>query len=164
MVSLDVKSGSQIRRVSSTLGFQFRFSLWHISAQWLRAAHIRMTRCGFVFTANCQIPTLWHFSETAVSRTWHFAVKVSSELPQCKEELSFYVGILLLKIYISVVDLDPDQFGSWSLLVRSGFSKELWKFVVRFSASESNWNRVVAKSPDLRAWFYIYGCPTQRTV
>jgi hypothetical protein len=51
--------------------------------------------------------------------------KTASELLQWKENLMFTLVYCSYRL-ISVVDLDPYQFGSSSLLVRSGSLKELW--------------------------------------
>jgi hypothetical protein len=86
---------------------------------------------------------------------------IRGQVLEVRGKLDFCAGyIALMGAQISVGDLDPDQFGSGSLLVRSGTLKELWKFAVRFSASESNWNPSLANS----ARFYIHRCPTQRAI
>jgi hypothetical protein len=114
----------------------------------LRTAHVRMTSLraasvhGLVFFFFYRKHT---FLGTTVAQICQFAVnfvqvladchKVASELPQCHENLIFYFGILVFCIFFyfgwaqfSVEDLDLDQFGSGSFLVRSGSLKDYEDF------------------------------------
>jgi hypothetical protein len=68
------------------LGFEIRFSTWHIKVGCLRTAHVQMTSLraanlrGLVLTTNCHIPTLSHFSKTPSMRNRQFAVPQSRVL------------------------------------------------------------------------------------
>jgi hypothetical protein len=103
--------GSQIRQILPQLWFQFKFSAWHIAVRYdLLTAHVRMTSLrattisGLVFTTNCHISTLLHFSQTNAK------LAVRSTLEPSFSSLNG--GILRKWAQLSIGDLDPDQYGS----------------------------------------------------
>jgi hypothetical protein len=115
-----LNKSSQIRWILQ-LGFQLRFSSWHIAEWGLRTAHL------FGWPVS-ELPT--------------FAVAFLSQTANPK-----------YRIYAIAF------FGD-----RRMANCQQWKFVVRFSASESNWNRAVRKSARFKNLILHYGCLTQMAV
>jgi hypothetical protein len=77
-------------------------------------------------------------------------------LPQSKDNLIFYFGILQKCAQFSVGDLDPDEFGSWSFLVRFSSLKEVCQ--CQPQSQVRIWG--VTKSTGSEPWFHIYGYHT----
>jgi hypothetical protein len=106
------------------------------------------------FTATCHTISVSHFLGTIIRQNWQFAVKWC---PTCF--FNFYVAeIYAPRAQISVeiriyIRLNPDLFltdpNPWQNYGSSQYELE----------SELGQN-----SPDLRTWFYIYGCPPLRAL
>jgi hypothetical protein len=161
-----VKSGSQLQWILPHLRFQFRFSLWHIVVGRLQTAHVWIISLwasnihSRVFTANCQTSTLSHFFGDCHIVNLAVCGKTLSELLQWKENMIFtlvycsYWLISMLWIYCRsglvwitmIFWLDPVleravEVCSGILSLRAKLESELWR-----------------NPPNLRTWFYIYGC------